>query len=502
MAGLQQHEIPISMTDSLFPSLIPNIIAGSETPASDGRHFDIISPHNGTILTLCARSSDTDIDQAVAAARSAQISWSAMPAVQRGQILHRMCNLLEARQDELARIVALEAGKKFSDALSEVVGAIQCGRFFAGEGQRLFGRTTTSGTADKYVMTVRQACGVAGLIIAANTPAPNFAWKVFPALICGNSVVLKTAEDTPISSWFMAKISEEAGLSKGVLNLTHGFGAEAGEALINHPDVDVISFTGSTNVGKRIAAVAGANLKKVSLELGGKNPLVVCDDADIDLAVKWSCLSAFSNAGQRCASGSRIIVFESVYKEFLKEFIAATQRLKLGVEPDCDLGPVINQRQLNSMLSAVERAKISGAQIVAGGTRATAAELSAGNYMMPTILTGLSPDAELSCTELFGPITVIYPAKDFADALALANRSPYGLTACIHTQNFDRAMEFSYKVQAGATIVNAGTFGSEPHMPFGGVKASGNGTREPGTEALDVYSNLKDVYLNIRPGNL
>jgi len=480
---------------------VKNRIAGQAVAARSAATLDVLNPATGEKIASLARSDARDVTDAVVAAKAAQLGWAATPPVQRGHVLHQICNLMEKRRDELAAIVACEAGKRLVDAKAEADAAVQCGRFFAGEGQRLFGRTTTSGVPNKYAMTVRQPCGVAGLITAANTPAPNFAWKVFPALICGNGVVLKPAEDTPMSAAFLAEIAEEAGLAPGILNLIHGLGVEAGEALVNHPDVQVISFTGSTEVGRKIAQQAGSQLKKVSLELGGKNPLVVCDDADLDLAVKWACLSAFSNAGQRCASASRILVFKSVYEEFLKRFVAAAAQLKLGVEPDCDLGPVINERQLNNMLDAVAKAKAQGAKLRLGGTRAGGA-LASGFYMEPTVLSDAAPDWDISCRELFGPVTIVYPVEDFEDALALANSAPYGLTASIHTRNVDRALEFSYKVQAGATVVNGGTHGSEAHMPFGGVKASGNGTREPGTEALDVYSNLKDIYLNVYPERL
>ncbi|KPF66597.1 aldehyde dehydrogenase [Bosea sp. AAP35] len=483
----------------LSPSFVPNIIGGKEQPAIGGQTLDVLNPHDGTRLAGLARSSAADVAAAVASARSAQVSWAAIPPVQRGEILTRICNALEANKSELAQIVALEAGKRLSDAAGEASAAILCGRFFAGEGQRLFGRTTTSGTADKWAMTIRQPCGVAGLIIAANTPAPNFAWKVFPALVCGNAVVLKTAEDTPISSWFMARIAEQAGLPKGVLNLVHGFGSEAGQALVEHDDIDVLSFTGSTRVGRMIGETAGRRLKKVSLELGGKNALIVCDDADLDNAVKWVVAAAFSNAGQRCAAGSRIIVFSSVYEAFQDKLIAATRALKLGVDADCDLGPVINQRQLDHMLAAIDKAVHSGAHVLVGGARAQDSSLSTGFYMQPTILAGLADDDESSTTELFGPITAMYRVPDFEAAIALANRSPYGLTGSIHTSSIDRAFAFIGRLEAGVAVVNGGTHGSEPHMPFGGTKASGNGTREPGTEALDIYTNLKDVYLNIRP---
>ncbi len=484
----------------LFPAFVPNLVGGQEVPrGADAVVLDVVNPHDGTTIAAIPASAAPAIEAAVAAARQAQAAWAATPAVQRGDILHKVCTALEANRETLARIVALEAGKRLSDALGEAGAAIQCGRFFAGEGQRLFGRTTTSGAAGKWAMTVRQPCGVAGLIIAANTPAPNFAWKVFPALICGNAVVLKTAEDTPISSWFMARVAAEAGLPPGVLNVVHGRGAEAGQALVDHPGIDVLSFTGSTRVGRMIAETAGRRLKKVSLELGGKNPLVVCDDADLDNAVHWALLAAFSNAGQRCAAGSRLIVFSSVYDAFVEKFIARARALKLGVAPDCDLGPVINRRQLDTMLAAVEAAQRNGATVLCGGQKATQPGLADGFYLEPTVIAGLAPDSEASRTELFGPITALYRVASFDEAIRLANDSPYGLTASIHTRDIDRALAFVQAVHAGVAVVNGGTHGSEAHMPFGGVKASGNGTREPGTEALDVYSDLKDVYINTRP---
>lgn len=482
-----------------YPDFVPNLIAGAECRAEVGGVLDVLSPHDGKRIGGVAGSRATDIDRAVKAARKAQPEWAATPGVRRGEILHAIANALESRREELSEIVAVEAGKRQADALGESGAAVQCARFFAGEGQRLFGRTMTSGTPHRWAMTMRRPCGVAGLIVAANTPAPNFAWKVFPALICGNGVVLKPAEDTPGSAWFMAKVAEEAGLPKGLLNVVHGLGAEVGPPLVQHEGVDVVSFTGSTRVGREIAREAGARLKKLSLELGGKNALVVCDDADQENAVRWVALSAFSNAGQRCASGSRIIVFDAIYDAFVAKVVAATKELKLGVDDDCNLGPVINARQLASMTAAVEKAASAGARVLVGGGRAIDKGLADGFYMQPTLVEQADPAADISTTELFGPIAVVYRVKGFEEAVALANNSPYGLTASIHTRNVDRALSFVDRIETGVAVINAGTHGSEPHMPFGGRKASGNGTREPGTEALDVYSELQDVYVNVSP---
>lgn len=480
----------------LHPSLVPNQI-GHDIPATADT-IAVFDPHTAREIARIPRSGKAEIDAAVAAARAAQPDWDETPGVRRGEILHHIANLIEARSDELSRIVAAEAGKRLADARGETAAAVQCARFFAGEGQRMFGRTMPSGMAGRWAMTIRRPCGVAGLIIAANTPAPNFAWKVFPALICGNGVVLKTAEDTPISSWLLGRLCEEAGLPKGVLNIVHGLGAEAGQALVEHTDVDMISFTGSTRVGRLIAETAGRQLKKVSLELGGKNALVVCDDADLDLAVKWTLLAAFSNAGQRCAAGSRIVVFDKVYDAFVDRLLTATRALKLGTADDCDLGPVINQRQLDNMVGAIERAVAGGAALLCGGAPATSADLP-GYYLQPTVMTDSDPDSELARTELFGPITALYRVPDFDHAVSLVNRSPYGLTASVHTRDIDRALAFARKAHVGVAVVNGGTHGSEAHMPFGGLNASGNGTREPGTEALDVYSELRVVYLNSQP---
>ena len=482
-----------------IPETIPNWIDGRESEPSTGETFAKFSPATGREMCRVARSRSADVSSAIDAAADAFPAWSAQTPVARGDMLMAVTRAMRRRREDIAAMVAAETGMSFNAALAETGGAVALGEFMAGEGRRLYGRTTTSAIPAKLTMTVRDPIGVAGLIIAANTPIANAAWKVFPALVCGNTAVLKAAEDTPATAWLFGRIAHEAGLPPGVLNIVQGLGEEAGAPLVADDRVAVVSFTGSTGVGREIARIAGSRLARVSLELGGKNPLVVCDDADLELAAQWTILSAFSNAGQRCAAGSRIIVFDAVYENLRNRLAERTRRLKVGPGNDDDLGPVINAEQLGNMLAAVERARQDGATVLTGGHRLTDPGHAAGYYMAPTIIENAAPDAEISVSELFGPVTCLYRVPGFDEALRLANRSSYGLTACIHTRSVHRALEFTRRVQAGVAVVNAGTFGSEPHMPFGGVKFSGNGTREPGTEALDVYSNLKNVILTFDP---
>jgi len=483
-------------------AFISNFIGGLACPSDSGETFEKRSPATGEVLSTVARSRAADVERAVAAARAAQPAWGLRPGVERGAILHAICRRLQDRREDVARVVAAETGKSFKNALGETDGAIQLGLFFAGEGQRFYGRTTTSGIPHKSAMTVREPLGVAGLIVAANTPIANAAWKVFPALICGNGVVLKAAEDTPATAAIFAEIAAAAGLPAGVFNVIQGYGEEAGAPLVAHRDVAVISFTGSTAVGRRIAVTTGQQLKRVSLELGGKNPLVVCDDADLGQAAKWVLLSAFSNAGQRCAAGSRIVIFEAVYDRFRDMLVERAGALRVGPNDGDDYGPLINERQLRTVLAAIDGARTRGARVLTGGYRLEDAEHAGGYFLAPTLLEGVGPRDETSTCELFAPVATLFRVAGFEEALRLANDSPYGLTACIHTRNINRALEFVRRIRAGVAVVNAGTFGSEPHMPFGGVKQSGNGSREPGTEALDVYSNIKDVYIQVDAGGV
>ena len=482
-----------------IPRVIPNQLGAQDAPAADGRTFAKMNPATGAELCQVARSSAADIQRAVTLARQAQPAWAASTVVKRGDTLRAIAMLMRERREWIAELVSLETGKSKKDALGETDAAIEMGFFVAGEGRRFYGTTTTSAAPNKSAMVMRQPLGVAGLIIAANTPIANVAWKAFPALLCGNSAVMKASEDTPLSAWAFGLLAREAGLPDGVYSTVHGFGEETGAPLVEHPDVDVISFTGSTSVGRWIAETTGRRLAKVCLELGGKNPLIVCDDADLQNAVTWTIGSAFSNAGQRCAAGSRILVFDAVYDKFRQMLAEATAKLKVGTADTDDYGPVINEEQMQNMLSSVERAKQAGAQVLSGGLRLSGGAYGNGYFVAPTILEHVAPNDDISRTELFGPITILYRVKGFEEAVALANDTPYGLTAAIHTRDINRAMTFLGRIQSGVAVVNGGTYGSEPHMPFGGLKQSGNGWREAGTQALDVYSDLKTIYILHNP---
>ncbi len=458
----------------MIPEQVPNHVDGQDAPAASGEWLDKHRPADGELLCGVARSGAEDIAAAVAAARRAQPAWAARTVVARGDLCRDIALALHEQREELSEVVAAETGKSLDAARGETDAAIEMGFFMAGEGRRYHGRTTTASMEHRTVMSVRQPVGVAGLLISFNTPVPNVAWKVFPAILCGNACVLKPSEHTPASAYHFAALCCKVGLPDGVLNVVQGLGPEAGAPLVEHPDVDLVSFTGSAETGRWVNETAARRLAKVCLELGGKNALVVCDDADLDGAVRWALASAFSNAGQRCASASRIVVFDAVYEEFRDRFVAEAAGY--------DAGPVISEAALERLVAA-------------GATRVD----RPGFWVAPTVLEDVAPDADVSSAELFGPVTILYRVGGFDEALALVNDSPYGLTAAIHTASVHRSMRFAEEAQAGVVVVNGGTHGSEPHMGFGGVKQSGTGWREAGVEALDVYSEWKYVNLITDP---
>jgi aldehyde dehydrogenase (NAD+) len=464
-----------------------NLVGGEPAPAASGEWLEKLRPADGSPLYRVARSGAGDVQAAVAAAHAAQPAWAELTPVARGDVCRELALLLRERRREASEIVVDETGKPLDLALGETDAAVEMGLFVAGEGRRSYGRTTTASMPHRTVFTTRQPLGVAALVMSFNTPLPNVAWKAFPAIFCGNAAVVKPSEHTPASASLFAELALEAGVPPGVLNVVHGLGPEAGAPLVEHPGVDLVSFTGSAETGRRINEVAASRLAKTCLELGGKNALVVCDDADLERATQWVLASAFSNAGQRCASASRIVVFDGVYEGF-------RDRLLEGVEA-LDVQPVISEESMDRIAAAVAGAVERGATVLAGGERLD----RRGWHYAPTVLEGVAPDDELARTELFGPVTILYRVPGLEDAIALVNDSPYGLTAAIHTASVHRAMRFADRVQAGVVVVNAGTHGSEPHMGFGGVKQSGTGWREAGVEALDVYSEPKVVNIVAEP---
>jgi acyl-CoA reductase-like NAD-dependent aldehyde dehydrogenase len=486
-----------------YPQQVLHWIDDSECPSVSGALFDKYNPCDGTTLGQIARGDHDEVRLAVDAAVRAFDGWSRTPVIGRGEIVRDATLLLLERKDEAAAVVSVETGKSRKDSLAEVGAAIEMGFFIAGEARRLYGRTTTSAMPNRSAMTVRQPVGPSALIIPAHTPIANVAWKVFPALLCGNSAVLKAPEDAPYTALWFARLLHEVGLPPDVLSVVHGFGTEAGAPLVEDDRVRLVSFTGSVPVGRFIQATAGQRLAKVCLELGGKNPMLVCDDADLQAAAEAAVLSAFSNAGQRCASGSRLIVFSEVYDEFREILLARISALKLGPSDDDDLGPVINERQMLAILGAVERAvHVDGVTLACGGTRLIDPEHAKGYYVSPTMLEDARPDARISRDEVFGPVTCLYRANDFEHALGMANDTDFGLTSAIHTRSIHRAEVFRERVRSGVVSINGPTYGSEPHMPFGGLKNSGNGFREAGTEALDVYSDWKTVYVKHDPNQV
>jgi alpha-ketoglutaric semialdehyde dehydrogenase len=471
----------------VIPEQVENLIGGERVPARGGDWLEKHRPADETLLCRVARSRAADVDDAVGAAQEAQPAWADRTAVARGDVMRELALLLRERREEASAIVMEETGKPEELAFGETDAAVEMGLFIAGEGRRSYGRTTTASMEHRTVLTLRQPLGVAALVMSFNTPLPNIAWKAFPALFCGNAAVVKPSEHTPASASYFAELALEVGVPGGALNVVHGLGEEAGAALVAHQDVDLVSFTGSARTGRTINEAAARRLAKTCLELGGKNALVVCDDADLDNAVHWALASGFSNAGQRCASASRIVVLDSVYDEFRERLVEAAGALA----PQ----PVISRESLERILGALAEAREAGATVLSGGERLD----RPGWYLGPTVVEHAAPDAAISRTELFGPVTVLYRTASLDDAIALVNDSPYGLTAAIHTASVHRAMRFAERVQAGVVVVNAGTHGSEPHMGFGGVKDSGTGWREAGIESLDVYSDPKVVNLVVDP---
>jgi acyl-CoA reductase-like NAD-dependent aldehyde dehydrogenase len=486
----------------MYPTQVLHWIDDREVASSSGATFEKRSPIDAAVLARVTRGHAPDVTGAVDLAIRAADAWGRQPAPRRGEILGRAAALLRERQDALTAIIAAETGKPLKNAAAEVGSSADLALFMAGEGSRFYGKTMTSPIPNRGVRTLRAPIGVCAAIMPFNSPLAGIAWKVLPALLCGNAVVAKSHEQTPYTAVAFGQLLRDAGLPVGLYSAVQGLGSEVGAALIQDPRVGLVSFTGSVPTGKLIQKVVSERpvLAKVCLELGGKNPLVVCDDADVTLAAEHAVASAFIDAGQRCASGSRLIVFDRVYEPFKNALLARAARVKVGSGPDDDCGPVISRESLDRLMRAVNGAVARGARVLCGGGIVDA--LAPGYYMQPTILENVAPDDEISQNELFGPVTCLYRVADFEAALALANGTAFGLTGAIHTLNSNRIEEFIVRYRAGLVSINGPTYGAGPHMPFGGVKNSGNGFREPGTEALDVYCEWKTVVVNHDPAGV
>lgn len=486
----------------MFPEFVNHWINDVEVASKSGATFDKRRPQDDRVIARVTRGGAEDVAIAVNAAAAAAPAWARWPVPRRGAVLGKAAQLLRERETEFGEIVQQETGKPWKNAVTEVASAADLAVFMEGEGSRLYGKTLPSPIPNRTVQTLRSPIGVCAAIMPFNSPLAGVAWKVFPALLCGNAVVVKSHELTPYTAVAFGRLLKDAGVPPGVYSAIQGFGPEVGAALIQDDRVGVVSFTGSSATGKLIQKTVSERrvLAKVCLELGGKNPFVVCDDADLDAAAELAAASAFIDAGQRCASGSRIVVFDTVYDAFRAKFLERVGKVKVGSGPDDDCGPVISKANLDRLIGQVKGAVARGATLAAGG--AAAAAKAPGYYMQPTVLEQVSPDDEVSQTELFGPVTCVYRVGGFDEAVRLANGTQYGLTGAIHTTNLHRAQEFITRYQGGLVSINGATYGSGPHMPFGGVKNSGNGFREPGTEALDVYTELKTVVINHNPGRV
>ncbi len=486
----------------MYPHEVLHWIDDTETASTaSAETFEKRSPIDDHVLAKVARGTEADVARAVGAAAAAADAWGRLPAPKRGEVLGRAAALLRAKEREFGEYIQAETGKPWKNAVAEVASSADLALFMESEGSRSYGRTMPSPIPNRSVRTVRAPIGVCGAVMPFNSPLAGIAWKVFPALLCGNAVVAKSHELTPYTAVAFGKLLMEAGLPRGLYSAVQGFGPEVGMALVCDERVGVVSFTGSAKTGKLIQkSVSERNvLAKVCLELGGKNPLIVCDDADLQLAAEHAINSAFIDAGQRCASGSRLIAFRHVYDDFRQAIVKRAEALKVGSSPADDFGPVISRASRDRILDAVQAAVARGARLLTGGK---AVEGLAGYYLAPTILDNVALDDEMSQEEIFGPVTCLYRAKDFDDAIAIANSTSFGLTGAIHTFNSNRIEEFITRYRAGLVSINGATYGAGPHMPFGGVKNSGNGFREPGTEALDVYSEWKTVVVNHDPARV
>ncbi|MBU3699829.1 MAG: aldehyde dehydrogenase family protein [Candidatus Kapabacteria bacterium] len=474
-----------------------NYINNAWVPSKTGRTFDNVNPADTSdIIGAFPLSSGDDVHEAVAAAAHAFSSWKLVPAPKRGDILRRAGDIFTRRKDELAEIMTREMGKTVTETKGDIQEAIDTAYYAATETRRLFGYTAPSEMSNKMNMSFRMPIGVCGIITAWNFPIAVPSWKILPALAAGNTVVFKPSDDSPHSANIFAEILEEAGLPAGVFNVIHG-NAEAGSALVEHPQVRVVGFTGSTQTGKAIAARCGELNKKVSLEMGGKNAQIVMEDADLDLALDGVLWGAFGTTGQRCTATSRLILHESIHDEFVGRLVDAASKVVLGDgrKAGSQVGPVINQRQLDKILAYIEIGRSEG-RCVAGGERDVEGDKANGYFVKPTIFVDIKPHHRMFQEEIFGPVLSIAKARTFDEAINMANDCQYGLSSSLYTRDVNRAFAAIRDIEAGITYINAPTIGAEAHMPFGGIKGTGNGHREGGWTVFDIFTEWKTVYVD------
>ncbi|WP_077296339.1 aldehyde dehydrogenase family protein [Virgibacillus pantothenticus] len=484
------------MTTILQTDKLKNFIAGEWQEANPT--VAVHNPATGEEIVHVPLSGKKEVDQAVAAAKQAQKEWALIPAPQRAEVLYEVGNIMKERKERLSQLLTTENGKVLEEARGEVQEGIDMAFYMAGEGRRLFGQTTPAELKDKFAMSQRCPVGVVGIITPWNFPIAIATWKSFPAIVAGNAVVWKPATETPIMAYELAKIFAEAGLPKGVLNVVFGSGASVGHAMVHHDDIRVISFTGSNNTGRDIAAACGRQLKKVSLEMGGKNAVIVMEDADLDLAAEGIIWSAFGTSGQRCTACSRVIVHEHVKEQLEERLLVKLEELTIGngLDESVKVGPIINRAGLEKIKKYVQIGKEEGATLLAGGEEwDTNGELE-GYFFTPTIFTDATATMRITQEEIFGPVVSLIPVKDFEEAIEVNNQVSYGLSSSIFTNDVNRVFRAQRDLDTGIVYVNAGTTGAEIHLPFGGTKGTGNGHRDSGVQALDVFTEWKAIYVD------
>ncbi len=476
-----------------------NYIDGKWVPAASGKTFPSYDPATGELIGTVPESDAADVARAVEAAAQAFDRWRKTPAPRRAEIIHAAADLIRARKPQLAELLTREMGKVLLEAQGDVQEAVDMGMYMAGEGRRLNGLLVPSELPNKWAMAVREPLGVVGIITPWNFPIAVPSWKIFPALVCGNTLVWKPAEDTPILAVEFVKILEEAGLPPGVMNLVTGYGVPAGAALVEHPQVKLISFTGSNEVGKTIAVRCAELGKRVSLELGGKNAIIVLDDADVELAVEGIVWSAFGTSGQRCTATSRVIVTPEIHRTVAERVAERASRLRLGsgLLPTTDVGPLINRDAVEKVHAYTEVGKREGAELLVGGEPASEGELARGHFYKPTVFDRVAPAMRLAQEEIFGPSLSIIHARSIEEAIRINNQVNFGLSASVYTSNLNKAFEAMRDISTGILYINAGTIGSEVQLPFGGTRGTGNGHREGGgPPVLEVFTEWKSIYVD------